>query len=413
MAESTIERSQRTMERLIDLQRNMAEMTLSALEWGESAQRQGIELTQSMLESAPGPQFTESMMERYLEGMEAIVPEMEQAMAEGTQAVTDPEMAGAAGTGRSSDRPRTQESRGRQYRGRRGGNEPGWTTGGRQRPSPQSMAEQPQPSQQSRGGRQPTGQRRSTGGGQRSTQQPTSAKHRSAQPMAGQQSNQRRRDRQASSDRSRSRRPRQSARSGDRYPETGDWVTPREYGGESTGTTEYQQRPLSAAPNPSPADGSRAVDGQSRGGETGPRQESQRGPSSTGIERGQQGGRRGQPREPQPRPTADSQRGHGRSGESMGGGDRSRAARASDRPAEGGQPGPGPERTEQGRLRDQYARRADTDRAESEQGSIDRGEGAEPERSSERRRKADTDAQSDQSRPPTERRVTDESPEEE
>ncbi|WP_435552548.1 hypothetical protein [Natrinema sp. CGMCC1.2065] len=411
MAESTIERSQQTMERLIDLQRNMAEMTLSALEWGESAQRQGMEMTQSMFESAPGPQFTASMMERYLEGMEAIVPEMEDAMEAGTRAVTHPGTPGVAGTGYSS---------GQAYQGQQGGGERGGTMERRQRPTNQSIGEQPQPSQQSMGGRQSTGQHRSMGGnrpptdrqptgGQRSPQQPMSGQQRPFQSMAGQQSNQQQRGRQASSGRSQSQWPQQSARPGEAYPETGEWVTPQEYGGESTGTAEYQQRPLSAAPNPSPSEGSRVTEGRPQGGETGDPQESQRGRSSTGTDRGPQG----QPREPQRRPTADSQRGHGQSGESMAGGDRSHAARAGDRPTEGGQSGPGPGRTEQGRIRDQYARRADTDRGEREQGGIDRGEGTEPDRSSERRGMADTDVPPDQPRPPTERAATDEPPEEE
>ncbi|ELY74648.1 hypothetical protein C488_11459 [Natrinema pellirubrum DSM 15624] len=415
MAESTIERSQQTMERLIDLQRNMAEMTLSALEWGESAQRQGMEMTQSMFESAPGPQFTASMMERYLEGMEAIVPEMEDAMEAGTRAVTHPGTPGAAGTGYSS---------GQAYQGQQGGGERGGTMERRQRPTNQSIGEQPQPSQQSMGGRQPTGQYRSMGsnrpptdrqptGGQRSPQQPMSGQQRSFQSMAGQQSNQQQRSRQAPSGRSQSQWPQQSARPGEADPETGEWVTPQEYGDESTGTAEYQQRPLSAAPNPSPSEGSRVTEGRPQGDETGAPQESQRGPSSTGIERGQQGRRPGQPREPQRRPTADSQRGHGQSGESMGGGDRSHAARADDRPTEGGQSVPGPGRTEQGRIREQYARRADTDRGEREQGGIDRGEGTESDRSSERHGMADTDVPPDQPRPPTERAATDEPPEEE
>lgn len=368
MGESTIERSQQTMERLIDLQRNMAEMTLSALEWGESAQRQGLELTQSMLESAPGPQFTESMMERYLEGMEAIVPEMEQAMAEGTRAVTTPGMPGAdgtghaeraggrtgaagrrmeAGTGRSSGRPRTE---GQRYQGRQGG-ERGRTTEERRRPTHRSMGEPPS--------QQPMD-------GHRSTQQPMGEQRRSPpQPMAGRGSNRRQRDRQASSDRSQSRQPQRSAGPGEEYPETGEWVTPREYGGESTGTAEYQQRPLSAAPNPSSAESER-----------------------------------------------DYQRGRDQPGRPTGSGDRSRGAREGHRPTEGERSEPGPGQTEQGRLREQYAQRIDPDRSGADRVDAGRGEDDDRGRSPERRAMEGTDVTAEQPQQPTET-PTDELPEEE
>ncbi|WP_254523303.1 hypothetical protein [Natrinema caseinilyticum] len=92
MAESTMNQGQQAMEQLIDLQRNMAQMTLSALKWQESAQKQSFEITKSMLENAMGQQLTESMMQSYLQGVEAMMPEMEQMMEEGFEAAAQPQM---------------------------------------------------------------------------------------------------------------------------------------------------------------------------------------------------------------------------------------------------------------------------------------------------------------------------------
>jgi len=89
MAESMMDQSQQAMEQLIELQRNMARMTLSALEWQETAQ---LEMTRSMLQNTPGQQFTESMMQRYLQGKEAVMPEMERVMEQGFEAASQPQM---------------------------------------------------------------------------------------------------------------------------------------------------------------------------------------------------------------------------------------------------------------------------------------------------------------------------------
>lgn len=58
----------------------MARMALSAMQWQDTAQRQGLEITRSMMQGFPGQQFTESMMRSYLQGLEAVTPEMERAM---------------------------------------------------------------------------------------------------------------------------------------------------------------------------------------------------------------------------------------------------------------------------------------------------------------------------------------------
>lgn len=86
MQQTTITQSQQTIEQLMDLQRNMAQMTLSAMRWQNTAQKQGMEMTQSMMETFPGQQFTQSMLENYLEGMQAIMPEIERAIEKGTRA---------------------------------------------------------------------------------------------------------------------------------------------------------------------------------------------------------------------------------------------------------------------------------------------------------------------------------------
>lgn len=421
-AESTINQSQQTMERLIDLQRNMAEMTLSALEWGESAQRQGLEMTQSMFESAPGPQFTESMMERYLEGMEAIVPEMEQAMEQGMQAATQPGMAGLSETGTragqtserasgqrrrteqrptrqgagmgeqygSSDRPRNEGSQGQQRGGQRR------RTGGRGTAMPE-MPEQQRPPQQSMGGTRSGPQ---DYGGRGSTASQGTAERTRGQP--GPETEQR-----GSSGRPRSRGAQQDSPAGEQYPQTGEWVTPQEYGGESTGATDYQQRPLSAAPSPSSASGSRDFDEQSRRGGTGPRQEPQRGPSSTQFEQGRRQGQEGRHQESRHPPTSEARQERGRAGGQSGSSDRSRVDRMQEQPSEGGQSGPGPGQTEQGRLRDQYSQRLDTDRG----GPDDRPD--ERDRATQRRAREGTDARSEQPSQQTEGSSSEEPPEEE
>ncbi|WP_254768134.1 hypothetical protein [Salinilacihabitans rarus] len=66
----TADQGQRALQQAIELQRNAARMTLSALEWQDTTQRQGIE-------------FTKSLLRNYLQGVESIAPEMGRAMQEG------------------------------------------------------------------------------------------------------------------------------------------------------------------------------------------------------------------------------------------------------------------------------------------------------------------------------------------
>lgn len=49
--EMMMEGSQQALEQTIDFQRTLARMAVSVLEWQETAQRQGVELTRSMLEN--------------------------------------------------------------------------------------------------------------------------------------------------------------------------------------------------------------------------------------------------------------------------------------------------------------------------------------------------------------------------
>ncbi|WP_247000301.1 hypothetical protein [Halosolutus gelatinilyticus] len=90
--QATMNRGQEAIEQTIDLQRNMARTALSAMKWGDTAQRQGLEITQSMMQGFPGQQFTEAMMESYLQGLEAVMPEMERAMEKGMRAAAQPGM---------------------------------------------------------------------------------------------------------------------------------------------------------------------------------------------------------------------------------------------------------------------------------------------------------------------------------
>ncbi|SFI82278.1 hypothetical protein [Natronobacterium gregoryi] len=79
MQRETIDRSQQAIEQLLDLQRNMAQITLSAMQWQDTAQKQGMELMRSF----PGQELTQSMLENYLEGMQTMLPEMERAIGRG------------------------------------------------------------------------------------------------------------------------------------------------------------------------------------------------------------------------------------------------------------------------------------------------------------------------------------------
>ncbi|MBZ6493796.1 hypothetical protein [Natrinema longum] len=333
MAQSTMNQGQQTIEQLIDLQRNMARMTLSALEWQETAQRQGLEMTKTILESAPGSQFTESMVQSYLQGMEAVVPEMERAMEKGMQAATQPQMeemgSQPIGQGRASEaEPRRHE------------------TGGR-------MADQQMRSQQA-GGQQLAGE-------QTSTERPSDVPR--PQPGEG----------RASSERSQ---PQRSAG-------IGEWVSPREYGGESASAAGFQQRPMtgvqtrSGQSDTTPQERRSQQDrlgGSQRSRSGGPPQESDRTHTTGQFEQHGQYVQEGRPQrhsqEPQPR--------SGQRGPQSQQGGQPRGSEQGGRASEYGQPMQGressqppqrgassqPRTTGQGRVTDQYSQRIETEHRE-------------------------------------------------
>ncbi len=266
MAESTMNQSQQAMEQLLDLQRNAARMTLSALQWQETAQQQGLEMTKSMLESVPGPQFTESMMESYLQGMEAVMPEMEQVMEQGMQAAAQPQM-------------EQMEQMGSQMQGM--GSPSGIAEQAGHQQGPQSQPQtrlQPQP--QASGQQRPRPQ----------TEQGPSGRPQPQQPQQRPQ-------------------PQQSGQ----FPQTGEWVTPQEYGGESTGAAGPQQRPMAAAPTRSSDVGTGQFGGQSQGGE--PDRPHRGAEAGRGSGRDQfEGERQPQPHGSQPQPEAQQGTGQPHSG---------------------------------------------------------------------------------------------------
>ncbi|WP_255682002.1 hypothetical protein [Natrinema sp. SYSU A 869] len=279
MAESTMNQSQQTMEQLIDLQRNVARMTLSALKWQETAQQQGLEMTKSMLESVPGPQFTESMMQSYLQGMEAIMPEMEQVMERGMQAAAQPQMAQMeqmgnqmTGQGRMTEQGMSQQGMGqRGTSGRMDSQQMGGQQAGSQRMG------SPMHSQQGMSQQGMTGQRtghQQTGGGMRAQQGMDRQPQMQTQAQMGGQ--------QGSSGRSQSQ----------QYPQTGEWVTPQEYGGESTAASGSRQEPMTAAPGHSSGTESEQFGGQAQGGGPGRSQRGFEGGPASGqgqFEQGRQG----------------------------------------------------------------------------------------------------------------------------
>lgn len=89
--QTKMNQGQEAIEQAMELQRNMAQMTLSAMQWQETAQKQGFEMTRSMLQGMVGQQLTQSMIERYLEGLETVMPEMEQALEKGLRATSQPQ----------------------------------------------------------------------------------------------------------------------------------------------------------------------------------------------------------------------------------------------------------------------------------------------------------------------------------
>lgn len=344
-AESTMDQGQRAMEQLIELQRNVARTTLSALEWQETAQQQGLELTRSMLQNTPGQQFTESMMQRYLQGMEAVMPEMERVMERGFEAASDPQMNQREQMGGQRERTGGQfTDRGRQDQqesarhGTRGRTESlplqargsQLSTQGMQRQSTGSQQMGQSTSAQGATDRQGIGQQPETPMGQQRGMQPGQRQ--------GMQPNQQRGtggDQHETSDHSRPHRSQQSQEP-TQYAQTGEWVSPGEYGGESAGTSGFQQQSLTTEPS------------HSRQFEQG----SQR-------DRGMQGSH--QRPEPHQFRGAESRQEQGRiqHGESIQQSeqelpDRERGQSAQQRQS--------PMQTGQGRLREQYSQRIDPDR---------------------------------------------------
>lgn len=121
MQRTSINQAQTAFEQSFELQRNATKMFLSMLEMQDTAGRQGIEITKSL-------------MRNYLQGVEAIMPEMERAMEEGMAAAPTPGGMGSRGGrmpgGRmeGGERPYAEERRqeGRMEPGREmhGGGEP-------------------------------------------------------------------------------------------------------------------------------------------------------------------------------------------------------------------------------------------------------------------------------------------------
>ena len=89
--QTTMNQGQDAIEQAMDLQRNMAQMTLRAMQWQGTAQTQGFKMMTSMLQGMPGQQFTQLMMERYLAGLEAVMPELERALEKGVHVTSQPQ----------------------------------------------------------------------------------------------------------------------------------------------------------------------------------------------------------------------------------------------------------------------------------------------------------------------------------
>ncbi|WP_290811844.1 hypothetical protein [Halovivax sp.] len=99
MQRTSINQARDAFEQSLELQRNATKMFLSLLEMQDTAGRQGIEVTKSL-------------MENYLQGVEAIMPEVEQAMEEGMRRAPMPGQFREGG-GRTSGGP-ADTDRGRQ-----------------------------------------------------------------------------------------------------------------------------------------------------------------------------------------------------------------------------------------------------------------------------------------------------------
>ena len=173
MRAETIDQGQEAFEQVFELQRTAAQMTLTALEWQDT-------VTRSMLEQFPaqqqGIELTKSMLETYLEGMEAMAPKMKGAMEEGMRAGAmggeQPEgMQGRQGAPSEQAQPQQMEGGSQQRQ--------------RQPPAQSHQQQQPQqtgqwiPQDQQPQGQQPQGQQPQSqqpqgqqhGGGQRTPQQ--------------------------------------------------------------------------------------------------------------------------------------------------------------------------------------------------------------------------------------------------
>ncbi|RQG93862.1 hypothetical protein [Natrarchaeobius chitinivorans] len=239
--QATMWQGQEAMEQMLNVQRNMAEMTLSALKWQDTAQKQSMEMTRSMMGTVPGQQFTQSMLESYLQGMEAIVPEMKRAVEQGMQAADQPEQ---RMTGRSGQHAKTHQS------------------------TPDTQRREQRPHQRASGERETTRQRRRMDERrtpQQSGSEQTPARGETPIPQSGQRREGRRsseptqhprepveQQARAPTERpvgqSSEQPPRQSTerspqRSGEQYPQTGEWVSQQEYAGDSSGERERRSAP--------------------------------------------------------------------------------------------------------------------------------------------------------------------------
>lgn len=219
---TTMNQGREALEQLLNVQRSMAQLTLSALQWQQTAQKQGMEMSQSMLDQFPGQEFTQSMLESYLEGMETMAPEMERALERGAAAGT---AAQAGARSQSEVQPQSQHQ-------------------------PQS---------------QPQARTPPTRGAQRSGREPSMEGHTAQmgrqQPSAGETGHRQTGDQHAERTRrqmGRQPQQRQSQQPTEAYPQTGEWIErgqsqarsqsqPREnqgttYGGESASATSPEHR---------------------------------------------------------------------------------------------------------------------------------------------------------------------------
>ncbi|WP_440765258.1 hypothetical protein [Natronorubrum sp. DTA7] len=323
LQQSTMNQGQAAIEQAIDLQRNIARMTLSAMQWQDTAQRQGVEITKSMMQGFPGQRFTQSMMESYLQGLEAVMPEMERAMEKGMQAATQaqPGPGQQMGSQHQSGQRMGQSDQQFGSQQRMGGqHQSGQQFGGQmgdQRSTGRTSGQQP-------GGQQPPDQQM---GGQQQPHQQMADQPQSSQRM-GQHTHQQERQ----------------------YPQTGEWVSQAgTYGGEASGPAD-QQRAQQMGPGSQSGQQSQSHAG--RQSQSRP-DESHSQPTGAGSQQGSFGHETQQRSQPQQRGGDRPARG------------REQEHRRQDR--EVGQSTPRGQSSQPRNERGQYSQRIDTDRRGSQQ----------------------------------------------